>query len=192
MPNLSSLEVNLRSIILDLCGGTGAWSKPYTEAGYDVRIITLPDHDVRLLTLPKKDVYGVLAAPPCTHLAVSGARWWKEKGDMALLEALSIVDACLRIIYATGPTFWALENPVGRLVHYLGPPRMYFDPCDYGDPWTKKTALWGEFNIPAKNPVEPVEGSKIHLMPPSPDRAALRSITSPGFANAFFEANTEG
>lgn len=55
---------NKDKIILDLCGGTGAWSRPYTEAGYDVRIITLPEHDVRYYKSPRK-VYGVLAAPPC-------------------------------------------------------------------------------------------------------------------------------
>ena len=175
-------------IILDLCGGTGAWSKPYHEAGYDVRIVTLPNHDVRLY-YPPNNVHGILAAPPCTHLAASGARWWKEKGTVALIEALSIVDACLRIILISRPNFWVLENPVGRLVHYLGPPKMYFHPCDFGDPWTKKTCLWGNFNIPAKTPVAPMDKSPIHYMPPSPDRSKLRSITPPGFAMAFFLAN---
>jgi len=56
---------NKDKIILDLCGGTGAWSKPYAEAGYDVRNITLPDYDVRTYE-PPDDVYGILAAPPCT------------------------------------------------------------------------------------------------------------------------------
>jgi len=83
--------------ILDLCGGTGAWSRPYAEAGYDVRVITLPDYDVRLFEYIGK-VHGVLAAPPCTDLAVSGARWWAEKGGQALLNALAIADACLRIV----------------------------------------------------------------------------------------------
>ena len=68
---------NSDKVILDLCGGTGSWSKPYREVGYDVRLITLPDHDVRLYQ-PPDNVYGILAAPPCTHLAVSGARWWEE------------------------------------------------------------------------------------------------------------------
>lgn len=174
-------------IILDLCAGTGAWSRPYRDAGYDVRLITLPT-DVRLY-IPPKDVYGILAAPPCTHLASSGARWWRQKGEMALLEALSVVDACLRIVLATTPVFWVLENPVGRLIHYLGKPVMYFDPCDFGDPYTKKTCLWGRFNEPVKSPVDPVEGSKMHRLPPSDDRQELRSMTPPGFARAFFEAN---
>ena len=175
-------------VILDLCGGTGAWSQPYKDAGYDVRLVTLPDKDVRLF-MPPNTVYGILAAPPCTHLASSGARWWKQKGEAALLEALSIVDACLRIILISRPKFWALENPVGRLIHYLGPPKMYFHPCDYGDPWTKKTVLWGNFNPPFKKPVMPMKKSPIHYMPPSEDRSIFRSITPRGFAMAFFKAN---
>ena len=82
-----------------------------------------------------------------------------------------------------------LENPVGRLRDYLGAPRMAFDPADYGDPYTKRTLLWGDFREPLKRPVEAVEGSKMHRLPPSPDRAARRSVTPSGFSRAFFEAN---
>ena len=55
---------NSDKIILDLCGGSGFWSKPYLEAGYDVRVITLPEYDI-LTYEPPANVYGVLAAPPC-------------------------------------------------------------------------------------------------------------------------------
>lgn len=174
--------------ILDLCGGTGAWSKPYKDARYNVINVTLPKYDVRLYQ-PPKEVYGILAAPPCTHLCGSGARWWKEKGNKKLLEALSIVDACLRIIFISKPKFWCLENPVGRLNRYIGEPKMYFQPYEYGDPYTKKTCLWGNFNIPKKFPVEPTEGGKMWKLGPSPERPTLRSITPSGFAKAFFEAN---
>ena len=175
-------------IILDLCGGSGSWSRPYSEAGYDVRVVTLPDQDVRLYQ-PPLCVWGVLAAPPCTDFAVSGARWWKEKGEDSLTKSLAVVDACLRIIVVTKPRWWCLENPVGRLSHFLGEPRLTFNPCDYGDPYTKRTLLWGEFTTPNGFPVEPTEGSKLHLLPPSEDRAAVRSITPTGFARAFFKAN---
>lgn len=178
-----------KPIILDLCAGTGAWSQPYVDAGYDVRRITLPDQDVRLLKAPAERIHGILAAPPCTHFASSGARWFKEKGEQALLEGLAVVDACLRIILTANPEWWCLENPIGRLVRYLGKPKFYFNPCDYGDPYTKRTCLWGEFNIPKKKSVIPEQKNRIHFMPPSPDRAKLRSITPPGFAKAFFEAN---
>lgn len=54
---------NTKKIILDLCGGSGSWSRPYKQAGYDVRLITLPLYDV-LLYEPPENVYGILAAPP--------------------------------------------------------------------------------------------------------------------------------
>ncbi len=179
---------NLSKIILDLCGGTGAWSVPYKQAGYDVRNITLPDYDVRTY-IPPENVYGILAAPPCTRFCVSGARWWKNITDQELIEAISIVDACVRIAWRCKPVFWALENPVGRLTSFLGQPKLYFNPCDYGDAWTKKTCLWGKFNVPEKNPVKPEGKNPIHFMSPSARRGELRSITPPSFSKAFFEAN---
>ena len=180
-----------RRIILDLCGGTGSWSQSYAEAGYDVRIIDpkIGGRDVRLFLKPKEDIYGILAAPPCTVFASSGARW--PRTDQDYIEGLSVVDACLRLVMVCKPKFWALENPVGKLVRWLGKPRMYFQPCDYGDPYTKRTCLWGEFNEPQQNRVEPEQGSKMHLQygGKSDRTKAARSITPPGFARAFFEAN---
>jgi hypothetical protein len=71
---------------------------------------------------------------------------------------------------------------------------MYFDPCDYGDPYTKKTCLWGSFNRPKQNRVEPQrvcsQGSWLMKLGGSSERTKeLRSVTPPGFAQAFFEAN---
>lgn len=182
-------EENSKKIILDLCGGTGAWSKPYKDAGYDVRVITLPKNDVRLY-IPPKNVYGILAAPVCTMFAVSGNRWKRSEDDYR--EALALVDACLRIIWRCKPKFWAMENPVGTLHRWIGKPKMYFNPCDFGDPYTKKTCLWGEFNKPKKNPVKPIEGSKLwaKLGGKSAKTKELRSITPAGFAQAFYKANT--
>ena len=60
-------------IILDLCGGTGAWSKPYADAGYDVRILDIEEgDDIRMLKQPDEPIYGILAATPCKDLAGSG------------------------------------------------------------------------------------------------------------------------
>lgn len=175
--------------VLSLCDFTGEWSRPYREAGYVVEQIDIKHgQDVRLMKYCGP-VRGVLAAPPCDHFAGSGARWWKDKGEAALLEGLAIVDACLRIVAVHNPVWWVLENPVGRLKDYLGPAAMTFNPSDYGDPYTKRTCLWGRFNPPIKRPVEATEGSKMHRLPPSPDRKALRSVTPPGFSRAFFEAN---
>lgn len=183
-------EPKPRRIILDLCAGTGAWSQPYADAGYDVwRVDLLNGDDVRNIRATDQGIHGILAAPPCTHLCSSGARWWGEKGQEALFNALAVVDACLRAVVIYNPVWWALENPVGRLVHYLGKPRLYFDPCDYGDPWTKKTCVWGDFNHPRRRIVAASDAGRIHRMSPSPDRAAKRSVTPPGFALAFFKVN---
>ena len=181
--------------ILDLCGGTGAWSRPYAEAGYDVRLVTLPAQDVRDFARGYEaapfPVHGILAAPPCTEFAVSGARWWAGKPPGLLAEALEIVDACLSIIKAAAPVWWALENPVGRLKALrMSEPAMTFDPCDYGDPWTKRTLLWGEFAHPVKAPVPATEFWGWRKLGGKSERTKrLRSITPPGFAHAFFEVN---
>jgi hypothetical protein len=185
-------------IILDLCGGTGSWSQPYLEAGYDVRVVTLPGQDVRTYVPPSK-VHGILAAPPCDHFSVSGAQYWPAKdADGRTASALQIVDACLRIIRHTDPEWWALENPVGRLRNLrlleLEEPRLIWDPCDYGDPYTKKTLLWGVFTPPAKHRVEPErvcsQGSWVQKLGGKSEKTKrLRSQTPPGFARAFFEAN---
>lgn len=176
--------------VLSLCDYTGEWSRPYREAGYDVVQVDIKrGEDVRLFKALPFPVRGVLAAPPCTHFASSGARWWAEKGEEAILEGLAVVDACLRIVTVHRPQWWVLENPVGRLSDYLGRPRMAFDPYEYGDDYTKRTLLWGEFKEPLKRPVPATAGSKMHLLSPTPERAALRSVTPAGFARAFFEAN---
>ena len=158
--------------ILSLCDLTGNWSRPYEEAGYDVIRIDLANgRDVRLLEHLGRPIHGILAAPPCDHFALSGARWWDGKGESAVIEGLSIVDACLRAVAIYRPTWWALENPVGRLRRFLGEPAFRFDPCDFGDPYTKRTCLWGHFTPPvplvsaaARNPVLPTLGSMMHTM----------------------------
>ncbi len=182
-------------IILDLCGGTGAWSDPYAKAGYDVRNITLPDYDIldeetiRLLCEIDK-VYGILFATDCTCWANSGSRWFWQRITAEIWEGIKIFIKGYRIIMAHPEAkFWAIENPVGKLRDLLGDPQIIFNPCDYGDPYTKKTLLWGQFCAPIKKPVSPLEGSKMHKYPPSEKRKILRAITPPGFAQAFFEAN---
>ena len=118
----------MTAIILDLCGGTGSWSKPYRDAGYDVRILTLPENDVRLFEAPKFNVHGILAAPPCTEFSI--AKHFHGKGSYShnFKEGLSVVDACLRIIRVCRPNWWALENPNGYLKRWLGLPDYQFEP----------------------------------------------------------------
>jgi len=178
-------------VILDLCGGSGSWAFPYENGGYTViKVDAKFGDDVRLAEWDDMSVHGILAAPPCTVFAGSGACWPRTEEEM--LEGLSVVDACLRMVAIYRPRWWALENPVGILRRWIGPPRMSFQPCDYGDPYTKKTLLWGEFNMPFKtNRVEPTEGSKMHTQygGKSERTKAARSVTPSGFAKAFYEAN---
>lgn len=193
---------NNDKIILDLCGGTGSWSAPYKAAGYDVRVITLPFYDVRFYT-PPSNVYGVLAAPPCTHFSIAGAQYWSIKDiNGQTQEALSIVYACLDIINAcSGLKFWALENPKGRLSRWLGKPTYIFNQSDFGAPYKKPTLLWGRFNTMiiqgpiTENPI-PFDRAPLYDLPENYNlnidhnkRAARRSIYPPAFCQAFFEAN---
>lgn len=165
-------------VILDLCAGSGAWSEPYAAAGYQVIRCTLPDCDVRNYS-PPAHVHGVLAAPPCNEFSLA-----KNGQERDLDGGLELVLHCLRIIALAQPVWWALENPVGLLGHWLGEPRFTFQPYEFGDPWTKRTALWGRFNLPVRGPFVDPLGSAM-------DRAtaAERAITPPGFAAAFAKAN---
>ena len=193
----------MKKIILDLCGGTGSWSKPYKDNGYDVRVITLPDNDVRKYE-PPKNVYGILAAPPCDQF--SFAKTTGKARD--LKDAWSIVRACLDIIakcnhitnpYAKTTTlkFWCLENPHGLLKRFLGKPCYEFNPYDFADDYKKNTHLWGWFNFPIKNPIEcnAVKFDRMKSKDIHPeyfgkfDRKTRRAMTPQGFANAFYEVN---
>ena len=104
-----------KKIILDLCGGTGAWSKPYKEAGYDVRLITLPDHDVRVYE-PPENVYGILAAPPCTEFSFAKNGCHRKRDFTAGLEIVRRVMEIIWLCRIKGTLkFWAFENPAGYL-----------------------------------------------------------------------------
>jgi len=197
----------MSKIILDLCGGTGAWSRSYKEAGYDVRLITLPDNDVRTY-IPPDNVYGVLAAPPCTKF--SKATWYIKKKDRDFKRGMLEVRACLNIIWAIQENgaplqFWALENPMGYLNRFLGHPVYYFQPWWFGEKSflaTKRTYLWGYFNQPVRTirkrtiPFISPHSSKRDLVDKERKNegwlkanAEQRAITPAGFAKAFFEAN---
>lgn len=183
--------------ILSLCDYSGIWSKPYRDDGYNVIQVDIDlGQDMRLLEHPGP-VHGIIAQPPCTHLAASGARWWKQKGEEPLIEGLTLVDTCLRFVAMCQPDWWVLENPVGRLRKYIGEPVYRFQPHEYAaladDPkseqYTKKTCLWGSFKIPPLAYKPNIIGSKMLQFPQSKDRARKRSMTPTGFAKAFYLAN---
>ena len=188
-----------RKKILSLCDYTGTWCQPYREreSEYDVIQIDIKHgDDIRLFEYPGK-CHGIIAQPPCTHFAGSGARWWDQKGEGAIIEGMQIVDACLRFVAACDPEWWVLENPVGRLYRWIGDHQGTFQPHEYAgyadDPeseaYTKRTCLYGDFTWPEKKDVGNQLGSKMHAIPPGPDRAEKRSLTPQGFARAFFQAN---
>ena len=194
----------MKGIVLSLCDRTGNMVRPWLDAGYECWIVDLQhepgDHrdgalvrvgaDVREWLPPLRGYAIAFAFPPCTHLAVSGARWFRRKGLRALSEAIDIFGACVRICEWAGAP-WMVENPVSVISSHFRKPDHTFDPCDYGDPWTKKTCLWtgGGFVMPPKRRGPPLLGSRMHRMGPSPDRGQRRSETPAGFAEAVFGAN---
>ena len=219
----------MSKIILDLCGGTGSWSQPYKDAGYEVIIITLPWYDVTkveftgehfilkpmqwvgnwqeaVLIVPIKQIHGILAAPPCTEFSKAKGNAYRD-----FKEGMEVVSICMGIIWncrINGPLkFWALENPVGFLRQFLGNPKFTFEPYEFGSLHSKRTDVWGYFNAPRKKfkslppLIKASEGDKSHARsysnPKAPsmykhlklNRAAIRAITPPEFALAFWRAN---
>lgn len=196
--------------MLSLCDRTGVMVQPWLDAGFPCTIVDVQHQGETvdgLLTrigadvttwMPPMDDYGIVFAfPPCTHLAKSGARWWKQKGLTSLIEALMVVEACRRIAEWTGAPYM-IENPSGALSTHWRKPDHAFDPLDYGayvldgEDFTKLTNLWvgGGFVMPAKRPVpKSTANNPIHWAAPGPGRADTRSVTPRGFAQAVFEAN---
>ena len=179
-------------IILSLCDHSGEWSKPYLEAGYDVRKLDLQAGDDVRLMRHIGPVYGVLAAPPCTMFCQGSAHLWRKRTDEQMIEALSVVDACLRIAAVSNPVFWAIENSAGQLSKWLGPPAFSFHPYYYGDDWKKLTHLWGKFNPPRPHGVLQVgkSGAIENAKSVNGSRMNARSVTPAGFARAFYQANS--
>jgi len=123
----------------------------------------------------------MVAHPPCTHLAVSGARWFHLK-QAEQAEALDFVrrllDAPIEHI--------ALENPVSIISSKIRKPDQIIQPWMFGHGETKATCLWLK-NLPKLEPTNIVEGRSpvVHRMPPGPDRWKLRSLTYQGIADAM-------
>jgi hypothetical protein len=125
----------------------------------------------------------MICHPPCTHLAVSGARWFKEK-QAEQREALEFVELLLN---APIPKI-CLENPVSIISSRIRKPDQIIQPWQYGHGETKATCLWLK-NLPLLKPTNIVEGreARVHKMPPGPNRWKERSRTFQGIADAFSE-----
>jgi hypothetical protein len=125
----------------------------------------------------------MIAHPPCTHLAVSGARWFKDKQK----EQAEALDFVRELLDAPVPHI-ALENPVSIISSRIRKPDQIIQPWQYGHGETKATCLWLK-NLPKLVPTNIVEGreARIHKMPPGPDRWKERSRTFEGIAQAMAE-----
>lgn len=204
-------------------------SRMQTRGGvYDVRVVTLPQYDLFEIELNDEngmivlknnlteeienikacEVYGILAAPTCTMFSFARTT---GKTPRDLKGGMDLVRKCLEIIWFTrwqensSLKFWALENPQGYLRQFLGKPPLTFNPCDYGDTYTKKTDLWGFYNMPKQCKREMTQEEKERcainkrILPELPESyimpdgwnkmAARRSMTSKRFAEAFYKAN---
>ena len=203
--------------ILHLCAKTGSDSQPYKDAGYEV-IIVDEKMDVRKFN-PPENVYGIIANPPCTmfSFARTNAKLPRDlRQGMELVQAcLRIIWECQYRIKSDTQKysplkFWVIENPYAMLRWFLGEPAMIYNPYEFGERYQKKTVLWGLFNKPKKSPVKLTKEEKeLHKTNSQPlpkfdymkskdihpeyygklTRQERRSLCSPKFAQAFFEAN---
>ena len=158
--------------------GHDAWScdwLPAEDGGHHFRM------DVAKLLRMKWDL--MIAHPPCTHLAVSGARWFKDK-QTEQAEALRFVR---ELMDAPIPRI-CIENPVSIISSRIRKPDQSIHPWQFGHGETKATCLWLK-NLKPLVPTEIVEGreARVHKMPPGPDRWKERSRTYEGIAAAMAE-----
>jgi hypothetical protein len=177
--------------VLIACEYSGTSRRAFAARGHDVWSCDLlpaddggPNHiqgDVLPILNQGWDM--MICHPPCTHLAVSGARWFKDKKQQQE-EALDFVRALLD---APIPRI-ALENPVSVISSRIRKPDQIIQPWQFGHGETKATCLWLK-GLPHLKPTNIVEGreARIHKMPPSPDRWKLRSTTFTGIAEAMAE-----
>jgi hypothetical protein len=200
--------------ILHLCADIGSDSRPYQlDDGYEV-IKVGADIGVENFR-PPLGVYGIIANPVCTEFSTASG-FHKVKD---LDKGMEMVTRCVNIIAMCQPAFWVIENPAnGRLKEFLGTPNMVYQPWEFGSPWTKKTALWGQFNKPTPlyddwNEVPKIKELYVRPGRPKPALAFLhksainlieefqwaresincdadiRSMCSQGFAREFFNVN---
>ena len=200
--------------VLHLCADIGSDSRPYDlDPNYEV--IKIGEKIGVENYHPPENVHGIIANPVCTEL--STAQSFSMRKDLE--KGMFLVNHCIRIIEESSPKWWVIENPAnGRLKEFIGKPAFVYQPWKYGSPWTKKTALWGNFTIPEsfytkwmdvpkldlytrpgrpKPPLAFLHKSSINLIPefaPFKDfiknDADFRSLCSQGFANAFKNVNT--
>lgn len=147
--------------------------------------------DVRDLLTSSWDL--VIAFPPCTHLACSGARWFKDKGVSVQREAIEFF-----MLFANMPGRVAIENPVGIMSTHFRKPDQIVQPYYFGDAYSKRTCLWLK-GLPLLKPTKLVSSGESYVYPsgkslptwyanlPVKTRSYLRSKTPAGMARAMAE-----
>lgn len=179
--------------VLVACEFSGVVRRAFRERGHEaLSCDLLPSDDGELthhfqgnvLPLLKEGLWDLMIAfPPCTHLAVSGARWFKEK-RREQREALEFV----RFLLDAPIPRIALENPIGIISTRIRKPDQIIQPWQFGHGEVKATCLWLK-GLPKLVPTKVVEGRhpRVHREPPSPERWKRRSITYDGVARAMAE-----
>ena len=138
--------------------------------------------DIRDVPMGYGDQWDLMVAhPPCTHLAVSGSRWFKDKVKEQA-EALNFV----RLLMDAPIPCIAIENPISIISSRIRKPDQIIQPWQFGHGETKATCLWLK-NLPKLTPTNIVKGreARVHRMPPGPDRWKERSRTYQGIAEAM-------
>lgn len=179
--------------ILIACEFSGIVRDAFTRQGHDATSCDfLPsERPGKHVTCDVRDILDLdwdmmIAHPPCTHLAVSGARWFKGK-EREQAEALEFVR---QLLSADIPKI-ALENPVSIISTHIRKPDQIIQPWQFGHEETKTTCLWLK-GLPALEPTQIMDKRNSNLTPsgqnklgPSPDRWKARSRTYPGIAEAM-------
>lgn len=172
------------------CEFSGVVREAFRQRGHDARSCDLLPAEDGSLHHDQCDIRELLndgwadlliAHPPCTHLAVSGARWFKDK-LVEQAEALRFV----RLLMDAPVARIALENPVSIISSRIRKPTQVIQPWQFGHGEIKATCLWLT-NLPKLTPTQIVEGrvARVHRLGPSPDRWKLRSRTFTGIAAAM-------
>ena len=179
--------------VLVACEYSGVVREAFSQRGHDATSCDLlpteiPGKHIQgdVLEVIKQEQFDLMIAhPPCTDLAVSGAKWFKEKrADGRQQRALEFVQ---QLLDAPIPMI-ALENPVSVISTYIRKSDQYVQPWMFGHGETKKTGLWLK-GLPLLRPTNIVEGreQKVWKMPPSENRWKDRSRTYQGIADAMAE-----
>ena len=178
--------------VLIACEFSGRVREAFRKRGHDTWSCDLEKSEIGgnhfqgdVLNILDADWDMMIAFPPCTHLAVSGARWFEQKRkDGRQQEA---IDFFIELANAPIPRI-AIENPVSIMSTVWRKPDQIIQPWQFGHGETKKTCLWLK-NLPKLKPTNIVEGreQRIWTMPPSSDRGKKRSITYQGVADAMAE-----